>query len=401
MATAVRDVQPPAGTDQAVVPNSNWDWRDAPRRGDTDPLTARAALERRVAWRLAHPDEWRARLAALEYFDPAYTYDEGHEYGDDWTTDPHLGVDVRHKILDEDGFVSPRHYRHTPLMLAMYFVLRAMLGNRVEREPEVHFDPDFGRRAGMYTEKGHPVSQVEPDLVVLPWELLLPEDAERSREGRTMRLDRGHPIPELVVEILSPTTRTKDVRGKLHLYADLGIAEYLTCDPGGEPEPDVPAVLWFHRLQADGGYRQDEDAPTYFSTVCDTHVRLWQPDTRQPPRFQWWDAGQDRWRDQAADAEHKLRDAQTETHEARAELQAVRAEQTAERIAMLRTLLDGVLPRPDLDRIADAWRREGPPADVIGRLLDVQRSPREWRSLLEPHADTGDERGTDRPPKDW
>ena len=67
----------------------------------------------------------------------------------------------------------------------------------------------------MYTEKGYRVSQVESDLVVLPRELLLPEDAERSRAGRTMRLDRGYPIPELAVEILSPTTRTKDVRGKM------------------------------------------------------------------------------------------------------------------------------------------------------------------------------------------
>lgn len=374
---SVADRRAPARPDPA------WDWQVVPRHGDTDAVTARAAWAKRIAWRLAHPEAWREELAQLAYFDPAYTYDEAHEYQDEGTTDPHLSVDIRHWILDKDGFVSPQPYRHAPLLLAMLFVFRAMLGNRVEREPEVHFDPDFGVRAGMYTEKGRPVSQVEPDLVVLPRELLLPEDVERSREGRTMRLDRGHSVPELVVEILSPSTRTKDVKGKMHLYADLGIAEYLTCDPGGEPEPDVPAVLSFHRLQADGGYRQDEDAPDYFSTVCDTHVRLWQPDTRRPPRFQWLDAGQGRWRDQVADAEYERerynreREAEQERHTR--ELRATRLEVAVD---LLHKLLPDRVAPADRDRIEEAWRRDGPPADAVDRILAVRQSPAEWRSLL-------------------
>ena len=375
-------------------PDPAWDWQVAPRHGDTDAVTARAAWEQRVAWRLDNPEAWWEELAQLVYFDPAYTYDEAHEYWWDRTTDPHLSTDIRHWILDKDGFVSPQHYRHTPLLVAMLFVLRAMFGNRVEREPEVHFDPNFGGRAGMYTKKGHPVSQVEPDLVVLPRELLLPEDAERSREGRTMRLDQGHPIPELVVEILSSSTRTKDVRGKLHLYADLGIAEYLTCDPGGEPEPDVPAELQFFRLQPDGRYRQDEDAPAYFSTMCDTHVRLWQPDTGRPPRFQWWDAGQDRWRDQAADAEYERdrhkreREAERDRHnrEREAERERHKRELQATQLEVAVDLLHKLLPDrvapADRDRIEESWRRDGPPADVVDRILAVRQSPVEWRSLL-------------------
>ena len=390
MVTAAREARRPATGPAQPAPQ--WDWQVAPRHGDTDAVTARAAWEQRVAWRLAHPETWREELAQLVYFDPAYTYDEAHEYQAEGTTDPHLSVALRHWILTEDGFVSPQHYRHTPLLVAMLFVLRALFGNRVEREPEVHFDPDFGGRAGMYTENGHPVSQVEPDLVVLPRELLLPEDAERSREGRTMRIDRGHPIPELVVEILSPTTRTKDVRGKLHLYADLGIAEYLTCDPGGEPEPDVPAELQFFRLQSDGRYRQDEDAPAYFSTVCDTHVRLWQPDTRRPPRFQWWDAGQDRWRDQAADAEFELREREA-VGEARGRTEAT--------IDTLHGLLDGVLPLAQRDRIAEAWKRHGLPTDAVPRLLAVRDAPHTWPDLLEPDPDTRGDRDDYPPPENW
>ncbi|MCY3660247.1 MAG: hypothetical protein OXG36_14680 [Caldilineaceae bacterium] len=141
----------------------------------------------------------------------------------------------------------------------------------------------------------------------------------------------------------------------MHLYADLGIAEYLTCDPGGEPEPDVPAALQFFCLQPDGRYRQDENAAAYFSTVCDTHVRLWQPDTGRPPRFQWWDAGQGRWRDQAADAEYEWerhnreREAERERHNR--ELRATRLEVAVD---LLHKLLPDRVAPADRDRIAEA-----------------------------------------------
>ena len=358
-------------------PDPVWDWRVVPRHGDTDAATARAAWEKRIAWRLAHPEAWRTKLAQLVYFDPAYAYDEAHEYAWDGTTDPHLSVDIRHWILDKDGFVCPQPYRRTPLLWAMLLVFREMLGNRVEHEAEVQFDPDFGYRAGMYTESGRPVSQVEPDLAVLPRELLLPDGVERSREGRTMRLDRGHPVPELVVEILSPSTRTKDVRGKMHLYADLGIAEYLTCNPGGEPAPDSPAELRFHRLQPSGRYRPDADSPAYFSSVCDTHTRLWQPDAGKPPRFQWWDAGQDRWRDPETDMEVE----QIQHHQERMD----RA------VTTLRLFLGDVLSPVVLDRIEAAWRHNGLPQNHLQAIHAVQQSPSEWRTLLPGGLEDGNE----------
>ena len=398
MTTAVRAASRPAPADQEQRGRDpSWDWRYAPARGDTDAVTARAALEQRIAWRLAHPDAWREGLARLAYFDPAYTYDEGHEYEWDWTTDPHIGTDVRHKILDEDGFVSPEHYRHGDLLTFMLRAFRALFGNRVEREPEVHFARASAARAGMRTDGGNLSTQVEPDLVVLPRELLLPEGVERNDEGRTMRLDEGHPVPELAIEILSPSTRSKDLREKLVLYADLGIAEYLTVDPGGKPEPDSPARMQFYRLQPDGRYRQDEPADAYFSAVCDTHLRLWQPDPTQPPRFQWWDADRDRWRDPETDAElnaHELQEARNKLRETRA---ASLAEGEARAIIRtLRTLLDDVLPASDLDRVADAWRRDGPPADAGQRIRAVLAAPRDWSSLLPANAQ--DNRGPDRPP---
>ena len=201
-----------------------------------------------------------------------------------------------------------------------------------------------------------------------------------------------------MVKILSPTTRTKDLTGKLRLYADLGIAEYLTCDPGGDPEPDVPAELQFFRLQSDGRYRQDENAPAYFSTVCDTHVRLWQPDTGRPPRFQWWDAGRDRWRDQAADAECELREREA-VGKARGEAIGEARGRTEATIDTMHALLDSVLSLAQRDRIAEAWKRHGLPDDTIPRLLTVRDAPDTWHDLLDP--DTRTDRDDYLPPRDW
>ena len=371
-------------------PDPAWDWREAPRRGDTDPITARAALERRVAWRLAHPDEWRAQLAELSYFDPAYTYDEGHVYGYDSTTDPHIATHVHHDILDEDGFVHLRHHRHEDLLIYATRTLVKLLGNRVEWKPEVRFTKDHAEQADMWTRGRKPVTRTEPGLVVLPPALALPEGRWRSDEERTMRLDKGHPVPLLALDIPSPHT-PRETDQRMALYAALGIAEYLTVDPGASPHPDAPAVLRLYRRQADGRYAEvghaygDAPGQSVYSEVCGTHVRLWQSDLRTPPRFQWRDAVRDRWRDPETDAEHRRREDRIAS---RAEGEAIGEVRMA--IRLLHALLAGAVPRADLDRIAADWQAQGPPADAVDRIAAVQRSPREWQAVLDPEARSDD-----------
>ncbi|HAK45501.1 MAG TPA: prevent-host-death protein, partial [Spirochaeta sp.] len=62
--------------------------------------------------------------------------------------------------------------------------------------------------------------------------------------------DRFKGIPRLLVEILSPSTRKKDVWNKLHLYSESGIEEYWIVDlkyktisvhtfPDGDSRPDA------------------------------------------------------------------------------------------------------------------------------------------------------------------
>ena len=405
MATAARKVLRPLAGPAASA--RHWNWRAVPRPGDTDAVKARAAWESRVAWRLAHPEAWRAALVELGYFEPDYTYDEGHEYESDWTTDPHLGDDVRLKILDEDGFVHPKHVKHTELLVFLLGVLRGLFGNRVERQPEVHFDPEYGARAGMRTKGGAVRTQVEPDLVVLPIAEEWPRHTFRGKDARTLRVGPGILVPELVVEIQSPSTGTRDLTEKWRLYADLGIAEYWTIDPGGDPEPDTPADLRIHRLQPNGRYAQDPEADVYFSAVCGTQVRLREPapdpgplsDTEQLPplpRFQWWDEGRNRWRGREADLETKL---QENRAEGLAEGEAIGEMRNA--LETMHGLLDGVLPPAQRDRIAENWQRHGLPDDAVTHLLAVRDAPATWRDLLERDPDTRAERD-DRPPlRDW
>ena len=240
-------------------------------------------------------------------------------------------------------------------------VLADRLGNRMEHEAELHFS---ARSTGQ--------SRVVPDLMVLPPECELPAGMERNRDGRTVRLDEGHPLPELVAEIVSPTSEVRDLEDKLALYAALGIAEYLACHPGDLPNPEAgepgsPAELRFFRLQPDGTYRQAMDAAVCFSHVCGTQVRLWQPDVRRMARFQWWDEARGRWRDPVADAEHARELQETRT----ASLEEGEAKMA---VAALHSLLPA-LPTRKRGQVAAHGYRHGPSADAMDRILTVRETP--------------------------
>ena len=386
MATAVRKGTRAIPNRQEEKPTAAWDWRVPAWRGNTDTATARAARERQTAWRRDHPAAWRAQLERLAHFEPAYRYDPAHEYTADWTTDPDYGADGVHRLdYDEDGFVNPPYHRHTPFLMVLLLVLRDILGNRVEHEAELHFP---ARASGQ--------SQVLPDLMVLPPAFELPTETERGKEGRIVRLDEGHPLPELVAEIVSPTSEVRDLEDKLALYAALGIAEYLACHPGDLPDPEAdepgtPAELRLFQLQLDGTYRQAMDAPVCFSRVCGTQVRLWQPDVRRMARFQWWDEAQGRWRDAEHTREVELRQTRTES------LKEGLAEMT---IAALHAFLTNKLPTSDRDHIATHWREYGPPTDAMERIQAVLQTPSEWRSLLLPgELDDNDPNHAPTPPE--
>ena len=110
----------------------------------------------RAAWRLAHPKAWRAELEHLVYYDPEYAYDVGHEYENDWTTDPdHAGNGIGFAEYDEDGILEPIDDRRTMLEGIMLTLLRKLLGNRAESQGHLYFPGPFAEHLQLRAQKGH------------------------------------------------------------------------------------------------------------------------------------------------------------------------------------------------------------------------------------------------------
>lgn len=91
---------------------------------------------------------------------------------------------------------------------------------------------------------------VEPDLIYVSWETL-------ARSGAA-RIDGA---PDLVVEVLSPSTRRIDLTRKTALYAANGVPEYWLIDP----EAETVSILCLR----DGAYvaQEPDDAGRRHSMV--------------------------------------------------------------------------------------------------------------------------------------
>ena len=358
---------------------------------DADPAMTRAAREARSAWRREHRAEWRVELKELGHFDPEFIYDVAHEYDHDWTTDPDYGAEGVHlDEYDENGVERPAERRARLIQERMEESAADPLGRtglEADYEGTVRFRPDTVARVNRATAERHPVKKgVRPDLLVRT--AMSRPERERFMPKGVLRLDRGAPVPRLVLEVLSKGSANRDLHYKRHLYEAAGIAEYLIYDLGGKRRAGSPRELLMYRLEG-GAYRRVAPEPAmsaggvdaYWSEVFDTHIRML-PDAREdteamrtlfeeyrpPPRFQWYDPDADRWRDRETDRER---------------------ERTQLAIGLLRAYLGTELEPVELDRIEAAWRRDGPPPDVMDRILAVQQAPNEWRSLLwDPDRDT-------------
>ena len=372
---------------------------------DAEPAMTRAAREARSAWRREHRAEWRAELKELSHFDPEFIYDVAHEYDHDWTTDPDYGAEGVHlDEYDENGVERPAERRARLIQERMEESAADPLGRtglEADYEGTVRFRPDTVARVNRATAERHPVKKgVRPDLLVRT--AMSRPERERFMPKGVLRLDRGTPVPRLVLEVLSKGSANRDLHYKRHLYEAAGIAEYLIYDLGDKRRAGSPRELLMYRLEG-GAYRRVAPEPAmsvggvdaYWSEVFDTHIRML-PDAREdteamrtlfeeyrpPPRFQWYDPDADRWRDHETDRER----AWTEMERERAKLER---ERTQLAIGLLRAYLGTELEPVELDRIEAAWRRDGPPPDVMDRILAVQQAPNEWRSLLwDPDRDT-------------
>lgn len=385
------------------------EWGIWKMRGVVDGSAGYAARQRVVAWRLANLEAWERGLEELHHFDPEYVYDIGHEYDLDWTSDPdYYGVHVC--PIDKAGVMAWTEPWSRYLSLSMADTCEDALGNRVVEFAEIYLPKWFGVDLGLLSNpRGLPSSQIVPDLMLLP-ELIvllpaleLPPGASRSPQDQMIRPLDGDPVPALVAEMAAPHTREWDLNGKRRLYAALGIAEYLMCDFGDVNLSDTGGTLLLYRLQ-DGKYcaaaahpaLSEPEAPAFRSEVLGTHIRMRRGHRR--PRFQWYDAARGRWRDRETDDSVRLRqEAGAEGRikgfaEGYAKVYAERhvggyaagyAEGHAKAaIEVMHDLLHSELALGVRERIAAVWRQDGPPADVVTKIMAVKQEPKEWSSLL-------------------
>ena len=130
-----------------------------------------------------------------------------------------------YEVIDGDLYMTPAPaWIHQRVVSRLFFaiaehVFRNRLGEIVTAPTGVALDDENG---------------LQPDILFI------------SNERRGIISERGvEGAPDLVVEVLSPSTRARDLGIKLRRYAAAGVPHYWTLDP-------VERVLGERRLTGDG-----------------------------------------------------------------------------------------------------------------------------------------------------
>jgi Uma2 family endonuclease len=137
----------------------------------------------------------------------------------------------RHELIDGELIVTPapvtRHQRiGRRLLVAIDVHLQA------SREGEVFIAPF--------------------DVILSDYDVVQPDLLFVSNDRQSIVRDWVRGAPDLVVEILSPSTRRLDEIGKLQLYDRRGVREYWVVDP------EIDAIKVYRRAE-DGGFPRVAD----------------------------------------------------------------------------------------------------------------------------------------------
>jgi Uma2 family endonuclease len=122
---------------------------------------------------------------------------------------------MRHELIDGEHYVTPAPTTKHQRVLGRAYLY---IGNYLEEHPlgSVFFAP--------VDVVFDPINCVEPDLLYV----------SREREERQLTEDNLEGAPDLVIEVLSPSTRRVDEGAKLRLYERFGVPEYWVFDPDPE-----------------------------------------------------------------------------------------------------------------------------------------------------------------------
>ncbi|MDE0039769.1 MAG: Uma2 family endonuclease [Gammaproteobacteria bacterium] len=111
------------------------------------------------------------------------------------------------------------------------------LSIRYQESPGFYAASDMG----LLFERGNPAAVMAPDLLV---------SLNAGRRARSSYKLWQEPVPDLVMELLSPRTWRRDVEAKPALYEALGVREFWLFDPIGR----LPRPINGWRLDAGGAY---------------------------------------------------------------------------------------------------------------------------------------------------
>ena len=164
-------------------------------------VMVRGWLDADILWTMVH-FVLRSEVAVQRHSATRLTYDDYLRFPDDGQ---------RHEIIEGEHYVTPPPViRHQRILLRLTYLMQ----NYLERHPvgEILFAPV----AVLLSE----FNVFEPDLLYL---------SNERRAQLTLKNLQG--APDLVVEILSPGTRSRDLRLKRDVYERTGVSEYWAIDP--------------------------------------------------------------------------------------------------------------------------------------------------------------------------
>ena len=141
------------------------------------------------------------RVAVSEHSSTKLTYDDYLLFPDDG---------LRHEIIGGEHYVTASPVtRHQRILLNLAYLIQTHL-------------------------EEHPTGELLPgpvDVLLSETDIVVPDLLYVSRERSQIITEKNLPgVPDLVIEILSPSTRSRDKRLKRDLYERVGVKEYWLVD---------------------------------------------------------------------------------------------------------------------------------------------------------------------------
>ena len=162
----------------------------------------------------------------------------------------------RYEIIDGELIVSA-----APLVIHQWFLylLSRRFGDYADRHKlgRVLFAPvDILFSTG---------DTVQPDLVFI-----------RKDRMHILKAALVTGVPDVVLEVLSPSTRDRDLGIKLALYESMGVPEYWIADPEG---PELTLLLpgnsgTYERALPEGGLLRSRELPNFEINLSDLYAEL-------------------------------------------------------------------------------------------------------------------------------